>query len=281
MRLNLICYPITLHSLPSKFANKCPEPTFGSLPGLAYLSKWRLTLDPESHAEHRGKFPPVAASSGKCSRLAILCTATFHFRKVNYEWSSVNSTSLKSTRNIIHKILGGSEASASTAIHSFLKQIINLLDATLRPWSLKPWRCGNSWQDKVSQSKDFLTTEKKHDSNEHFIDFIHFKSPRLRWKHIYQTQKPHDIFGSSPLYWVHEFIKAMEISMLTSTRLCSHNFPSVSQGLGSPPVSWLDTKCSQNAHGVFSMVVSGSPLPPVRGTRNNYWFFDIFFCILL
>lgn len=81
MRLNLICYPITLHSLPSKFANKCPEPTFGSLPGLAYLGKWRLTLDPESHAEHRGTFPPVPASRGKCSRLAILCTATFSLQE--------------------------------------------------------------------------------------------------------------------------------------------------------------------------------------------------------
>ena len=125
----------------------------------------------------------------------------------------------------------------------FLKQIINLLDATLRPWSLKPWRCGNSWQDKVSRLNDFLTTEKKYGSNEHFIDFIHFKSPRLRWKDIYQTPKNADIFGSSPLYGVHESIKAMEIVDIDSpTRLCSHNFPSVSQGLGSPPARWLDKK---------------------------------------
>lgn len=161
----------------------------------------------------------------------------FHFRKVNYEWSSVNSTSL----HIIHKILGGSEASASTAIHFFLKQIINLLDATLRPWSLKPWRCGNSWQDKVSQSNDFLTTEKKHGSNEHFIDFNNFKSPRLRWTYLSNPQNRRYLWIISFALGCMSPIKAMEISMLTSTRLCSHNFPSVSQGLGSPPAP-LDKK---------------------------------------
>ena len=169
----------------------------------------------------------------------------FHFRKVNYEWSSVNSTSLKSTRNIIHKILGGSEASASTAIHSFLKQIINLLDATLRPWSLKPWRCGNSWQDKVSQSNDFLTTEKNHGIS--FISNLQGFGENI----FIKPQKTQISLDHLLCIGCMSPSKPWKYPCWHRLRLCSHNFPSVSQGLGSPPARWLDKKNAPKTLMVF------------------------------
>ena len=128
------------------------------------------------------------------------------------------------------------------------------------------------------------------------ISFIHFKFPMLRGQNL--SNKHADIlgsqFGSPPLCSVSVSIKPWK-HVFPSTRLCSHNFPSVSPGLGSPPAllprkltAGSPQKCPPRKE-----KEKHRPKPPIFGFHVHFpggtntvlgcssCFFDDPFCILL